>query len=86
MDYFDYEGVAQEAGIPDDKLAALCRQVREEFPYDDMMYELHVLGACMAVQDGYATIDEVLAPPAQTETRLVATTGVAEGPPARRRA
>lgn len=60
MEYFDYESVAKEAGIPVDKLEALRIMIRQEFPHDDMMYELHLLRACMAIQEGYATIDEAL--------------------------
>ncbi len=60
MQYFDYETVACEAGITPDKLAKLCQAIRQEFPRDDMLYELHVLRACMSVKDGYARIDDVL--------------------------
>ena len=60
MEYFDYESVAKEAGILPDKLEALCKLVRQEFPFDDMMYELHLLRACMAIQQGHTTIDEAL--------------------------
>jgi hypothetical protein len=57
---FDYERVAREAGIRPDDLEALCHLVRQEFPTDDMMYELHALGACLAIQDGRATLEGVL--------------------------
>ena len=60
MEYFDYESVAKEAGILPDKLEALRKLVRQEFPFDDMMYELHLLRACMAIQQGHTTIDEAL--------------------------
>lgn len=60
MEYFDYESVAKKAGIPPDKLEALRRMIRQEFPHDDMMYELHLLRACMAIQEGYTTIDDAL--------------------------
>ena len=43
MRYFNYEKAAREGNIPPDKLADLCKMVREEFPQDDMLYELHVL-------------------------------------------
>jgi hypothetical protein len=59
--YFDFEKVAHEARIPSDKLAELSRGVRQDFPNDDMMYELHLLRACLAVRDGHATLEEVLA-------------------------
>ena len=64
MRYFDYESVARAAGIPDGKLDELCRRVREEFPTDDMLYELHVLRACMAIRDGPITLEDALRRPA----------------------
>jgi hypothetical protein len=60
--YFDYEDAAREAKIPPDKLDRLCRRVQQEFPHDQMMYELHVLRACMAIKNGILTIDQALAP------------------------
>ena len=60
MEYFDYESVAKEAGIPPDKLDALLKLVRQEFPRDEMMTELHLLRACMAIQEGHITIGEAL--------------------------
>ncbi|MBI4802110.1 MAG: hypothetical protein HY796_06265 [Elusimicrobia bacterium] len=60
MRYFNYEAAAREAGISDSQLAALSQLMRQEFPKDDMLYELHVLRACMAVRGGYLTIAEAL--------------------------
>ena len=60
MDYFDYQSVAAEASIPPHKLAELELLIREEFPHDPMMFELHVLRACMAIRDGYLTLEEAL--------------------------
>jgi hypothetical protein len=62
MRYFNYKKVAREARIAPGKLAALCRSIREELPTDDMMHELHVLRACMAIRDGYAKLEEILPP------------------------
>jgi len=45
---------------PPAQLARLCKMIRKDFPADDMMYELHVLRACMAVRDGYAKIEDIL--------------------------
>jgi len=36
--------------------------VRAEFPTDDMLYELHVLRACMAIRDGYVSLENALKP------------------------
>ena len=60
MRYFDYEKTAKKAGIPSDKLEALRQIVRQEFPHDDMMYELHLLRACRAIQQGHVTIDQAI--------------------------
>ena len=62
MRYFDFEAVAKEAKIPTDKLTALAKNVREEFPTDDMMYELHLMRVCSAIQAGYVSIEEALHP------------------------
>jgi hypothetical protein len=61
MRYFAFENVAREAAIPDDRLQQLCQGTRREFPHDDMMYELHVLRACMAVRDGLISVEAALA-------------------------
>ena len=60
MDYFDFEKVASEANISRDELDKLSLYIRQEFPYDDMMYELHVLRLCMAIRDGYIKLDDVI--------------------------
>lgn len=60
MYYFDCEKVAQEAKISQDKLKELIKVVRQEFPADDMMFELHLVRICMAVRDHHISVDEVL--------------------------
>ena len=60
MDYFDYESAAREAGLTEDQLTSVKKAVREEFPTDDMMWELHVLRACLAIRDGHATLEDVI--------------------------
>jgi hypothetical protein len=57
---FAWEDVAAEAGITPEQLAEIERLVRDEFPHDDMLYELHVLRACRAVRDGYCTVDQMI--------------------------
>ena len=71
MQYFDYEQVAREAKIPADKMAELCRLVRQEFPWDEMMYELHLLRACLAIRDGHVTVEEVLRPESTVQARSI---------------
>ena len=65
---FDYESVAREAGVSENELKGLMSAVRREFPRDDMMFELHVLRACMAVRDGRVTVAEALAAESETGT------------------
>ena len=62
MSYFDCEEVAREARIPAEKLEELRHLIREEFPRDEMMYELHLLRACMAIRDGVVTLQQALSP------------------------
>lgn len=45
VEYFDYEKVAKKMNVPDDILEKIKKEVKEEFPEDKMMYELHVLRA-----------------------------------------
>jgi hypothetical protein len=68
MQYFDFRKVADEAGIPATALKALGERIRREFSGDEMMYELHMLRACMAIRDGYTSLEEA----------------TQEGPPTRR--
>jgi hypothetical protein len=62
MRFFDCEKVATEANIPPDQLEKLRRIIQQEFPRDEMMFELHLLRACMAIKNGVLTIDQALAP------------------------
>ena len=58
--YFDYKKAALEAKIAPRELRALARMVRQDFPDDQMMFELHVLRACNSVRDGRAKIRNLL--------------------------
>lgn len=60
MEHFDYENAAREANISADKLDQLRERVRQEFPRDEMLYELHFLRACMAIRNGVLAIDRAL--------------------------
>ena len=62
MRYFDYETVAREAKIPPEKMKRLVQLIREEFPKDPLMRELHILRACMAIRDGHITLEDALKP------------------------
>jgi hypothetical protein len=42
---FDYNTAAINANMPQDVLARLIEEARQEFPFDQMMTELHVIRA-----------------------------------------
>lgn len=58
--FFDYVTAAKRVGIPQEKVDQLCDLFRAEFPYDEMMVELHILRAIMSIERGDATLDEIL--------------------------
>lgn len=60
MRYFYYEKVAEEANIPQNKLKELIEVIRQEFPSDEMMFELHLLRVCMAIRDHHINLDDAL--------------------------
>ena len=60
MTYFDYQSVAREAKVPEQKLRKLVDLIEKEFPHDPMMAELHALRACQAIRDGHIRIDDAL--------------------------
>jgi hypothetical protein len=60
--YFDYEEAAREARIPAQELEELRHLIKREFPRDEMMYELHLLRACMTIKNGVLTIEQALTP------------------------
>ncbi len=61
MDYFDYEKVAEEAGISGQDLDRIRQVVRLDYPNDPMLFELHVLRVCTSIREGRATVESVLA-------------------------
>ena len=61
MDYFDYETVAGETAVTAEQLRRLEQRVRAEFPRDQMMFELHMLRAVMAIREGALTVEKALA-------------------------
>lgn len=58
--YFNYSQAATEAGINPEQLSIIEQMFRNDFPDDDMLFELHVLRACQAVKDGRANLDNIL--------------------------
>ena len=59
---FDYRSAADRVGIQPEDLARLTTMARAEFPSDEMMVELHVLRAILAVERGDVTMEEILHP------------------------
>ena len=57
---FDYKTAAARAGIPGSKLDRLVALIRAEFPDDEAMAELHVLRAILAIEQGAASLKEIL--------------------------
>ena len=70
MRYFDYEKIAREANIPPQALSELCRQIRQEFPTDEMLYELHLLRVCMAIKERTLTLQDALQTERESATLL----------------
>jgi hypothetical protein len=48
--FFDYVRIAHELEIPETQVKALEEEVKEEFPRDTMLYELHVLRALHSIK------------------------------------
>ena len=57
---FDYKAAADRAGIPEGKLDRLAAIMRAEFPGDETMAELHILRAILAVEQGTASLEDIL--------------------------
>jgi len=60
MRFFNFEQAARDAGIPANRLKDLEAAMRSEFPRDEMMCELHVLRACLAIKDGMILLEDAL--------------------------
>ena len=69
MEYFDYQSVANEAGITPAQLAQITERIQRDYPEDRMLYELHVLRACLALRDRLVTVEQVLAEPKAIQYR-----------------
>lgn len=62
MRYFNYEEIAEDAGISRDDLAALAQLARDEFPDDETMAQMHFVRTCMAIRNGEITVEAALQP------------------------
>jgi hypothetical protein len=57
---FDYTTAADRAGISRENLERLKAFLRAEFPDDEMMADLHILRAVLAVERGDVTLEQIL--------------------------
>ncbi|QQK78044.1 hypothetical protein HUG15_22280 [Salicibibacter cibarius] len=48
--FFDYQSVADNLNIDPKVSARVIDEIREEFPNDDMLFELHALRALKSIQ------------------------------------
>ena len=67
---FDYPAAARRIGLTEEQLGRLCAQMRPEFPDDEMLFELHVLRAILAVESGRLPLDQILQAPEHASTFL----------------
>ena len=57
---FNYTTAADRAGINREMLERLEALLRAEFPDDEMMADLHILPAVLAVERGDVTLEQML--------------------------
>jgi hypothetical protein len=68
---FDYVTVASEAGLSREQLETIKQVVRQDYPTDDMLWELHVLRACNAIRDRRTTFEEAFGEDHRQRTHAV---------------
>jgi hypothetical protein len=55
---FDIETAFRRSGLSVNEIEKIKRQVRRDFPNDDMMYELHIIRILNAMKKGYWKLDD----------------------------
>jgi hypothetical protein len=60
VEYFDYIVVAKRCKISDEILKKLEDLERQEFPRDQMMFELHMLRMLRGIEQGFLKPEEIL--------------------------
>ncbi len=60
---FDLEQAKIASGLSSEILARLEKKIREDFPDDAMMFELHFIRTLQALKEGTITLEQVLAQP-----------------------
>ena len=58
--YFDYLAAARQCHLTPDQVAALETLERQEFPQDQMMFELHMLRLIEQIRAGHLKLEDVL--------------------------
>lgn len=58
--FYDYERVAQEAGLSEEQTYSLVAARRRIDTSDEVTFELNLLKLCLAIRDGALTIDEAI--------------------------
>ncbi|OGQ04673.1 MAG: hypothetical protein A2W61_03695 [Deltaproteobacteria bacterium RIFCSPLOWO2_01_44_7] len=66
---FNIEKELVGRGLSKNQIDEIKAQVRNEFPLDDMMYELHLVRLIDALQKGYCTIQNILPPSQKQQAR-----------------
>ena len=54
---YDIDAAFIESGLGQKHIKKIKKEVRDEFPNDDMMYELHIIRILNAIKEGYITPD-----------------------------
>ncbi len=57
---FDLEKIKRESGLKTDDLARIEVKIKEEFPEDELMFELHFLRTLKAIKEGWVTLEEAV--------------------------
>jgi len=57
---FDLEKIKRDSELAPDDLARIEVKVKEEFPEDEMMFELHFLRILKAIKEGWITLGEAV--------------------------
>jgi hypothetical protein len=60
--YFDYLAAARQCSLTPGQVAALETLERQEFPQDQMMFELHMLRLIEQIRAGHLKLEDVLPP------------------------
>jgi len=50
---YDIDAAFKNSGLSAEEIEKIKRDVRREFPNDDMMYELHIIRILKAIKKGY---------------------------------